>query len=164
MMGILEISGSIVALQIGLSNATILNPTFGVQSALPSAFLSLTGLVLLFLTGLDHALLRGLVATYDLFPPGGDYLPGDMTQTVIHQVNRTFVVGIEFTMPFIIVGLLMYVAMALMQRIMPQVQLFLVALPAQIWGGLTLLSLMVATIMALWLKYVNTALSTFFTG
>lgn len=164
LVGILETSGSIIAIQTGLSNATVLNPTLGVQSALPSALLSITGLVLLFITGLDHVLLRGLVATYDLFPPGGAYLPGDMTQVIIHEVNSSFVIGIELAMPFMVIGLLMYVALALMQRIMPQVQLFLVVLPVQIWGGFILLSLTVASMMTLWLRYMDSALAKLFTG
>ena len=163
-MGVLETTGSIIGIQTGLSNATVLNPTLGVQSALPSALLSTTGLVLLFITGLDHVLLRGMVATYDLFPPGGAYLPGDMAQTIIHEVNRSFLTGIELAMPFVVIGLLMFAALGLMQRIMTQVQLFLVILPIQIWGGLILLSLTITGILTVWLAYINNALVTLFAG
>jgi len=162
LMQVVETTGSIIAIQMGLSNATILNPTFGIQSALPSAFLSITGLVLLFLSGLDHVLFRSLVATYDLFPPGGSLDPGDMTQTIIHTINKSFIIGIELAMPFLVIGLLMYVALALMQRIMPQIQLFLVMLPVQIWGGFILLSLTVASIMTLWLHFMGNSIKELF--
>lgn len=162
LMDVVETTGSIVAIQMGLSNATILNPTFGVQSALPSAFLGVTGLVLLFITGMDHFLLKSLVATYELFPPGHALAPGDMTQTIIHTCSQSFIIGIELSMPFIVIGLLMYAALALMQRIMPQIQLFLVILPVQIWGGFILLSLTMGSIMSLWLHYFGDTVKSFF--
>jgi len=162
-MSTLESAGAVISLQTGLSNATILNPTLATQSPLASAFLSVIGVTLIFITGLDHLLLRSLVAIYDLFPPGGQLMPGDMAQSVIQLTNRSFVIGIELSMPFLVIGLLMYMALGIMQKLMPQVQLFLVALPVQIWGGLALTGLTVGAIMTYWLHYFDASIGSFFT-
>jgi flagellar biosynthesis protein FliR len=163
LMGALETAGTVIALQTGLSNATILNPAQASQSPLPSAFLSIAGVTLVFVMGIDHMLLRSMVATYDLFPPGGELMPGDMAQMVTHIMSRSFTVGIELAMPFIIMGLLMFLALGLMQRLMPVVQLFLIVMPLQIWGGLFLMSVTVAAIMTAWLHYFDTSMTSFFT-
>ncbi len=160
-MNCLETVGSIVAVQMGLSNAMILNPVLASQSPLPSAFLSITGVTLLFISGLDHMLIRSLVATYNIFPPGDTLQPGDIAQSLIQLMDRSFMVGIQLSTPFLVVGLLMYVALGMMQKLMPQVQLFLVMLPVQIWGGLVLLAVSVAGIMTVWLQYFDRTLSTF---
>jgi flagellar biosynthetic protein FliR len=160
--GVLETAGSIIALQTGLSNATILNPTLATQSPLPSAFLSVAGLTLIFMTGLDHMLLRGIMATYNVFPPSGELMPGDLAQVMIRLTNETFVVGVELALPFLIMGLLMQVALGLMQRVMPQVQLFLVILPVQLGGGLALMALTTAGILTIWLRYFDSSVSSFF--
>jgi flagellar biosynthetic protein FliR len=161
-MSALETIGFIIAMQTGLSNAVILNPALATQSPLPSAFLSIVGLTLVFVTGLDHYLLRSMVATYDLFPPGSPVPVGDMLENFAHSMSRSFRVGIEMASPFMIIGILMYVALGLMQRLMPQVQLFLIMMPVQIWGGMFMLSVTITAIMGLWLRYFDQDVVTIF--
>lgn len=162
LMSALEAAGMIVGIQSGLSNATMMNPALATQSPLSSTFLSVAGLVLIFVTGLDHHILRTAVALYDLFPPGGELMVGDMAETVMRLVNRSFVVGIELAAPFVIMGLLLFAALGLLQRLMPSIQLFLVMLPVEIWGGMTILLLTFAGILTLWLRFFDHNLSTFF--
>ncbi len=161
-MSVLENTGSVISLQMGLSNATILNPTLATQSPLTSALLSVSAVTLIFITGLDHLLFRSLMALYDAFPAGGSLMPGDMAQTIIQIMNRSFVIGIELAMPFLVIGLLMFIALGMMQKLMPQVQLFLITMPVQIWGGAILLSLTFAGILTIWLQYFNSSLDGFF--
>jgi flagellar biosynthetic protein FliR len=163
LMGALESAGAIIALQTGLSNATILNPALASQSPLASAFLSIVGLTLVFVTGLDHFLLRSIMALYDLFPPGETVAAGDTTQVIVQAVSRSFNIGIEMAVPFFIMGLLMFIALGMLQKLMPQVQLFMVALPVQIWGGIALIALTVAGIMNVWLHYFDNSVGQFFT-
>jgi flagellar biosynthetic protein FliR len=157
----LETAGGVVAIQTGLSNAVILNPALATQSPLPSAFFSIIGVTLVFVTGLDRTLIHAVVETYSIFPPGVSLLPGDIAQTFIQTVNRSFVVGIELAAPFLVIGLLMFIALGVMQRLLPQVQLFLVAMPIQIWGGLFLMATTVAGIMTVWLSYFDQLVGAF---
>ena len=157
LVGAIETSGSIVAVQIGLSNAMILNPSQAVQNALPSAFLGITAVTLLFITGLDHLLLRGLMDMYNLFPPGAPVLPGDVSEAYVRMVAKSFTVGVEIAAPFLIVGLLLFTALGFMQRLVAQVQLFLVILPLQIVGGLLLFAATIGVMMAVWLRFFDEA-------
>jgi len=161
-MSALDAAGSIIGLETGLSNATLLSPALATQSTLPSAFLSTAGLVLVFVTGLDDFLIRSTIALYDAFPPGGALLPGDMAQTVINLTNRSFTVGVEFAAPFLVMGLLLYTGFGLLQRLMPQVQIFMVLLPLEIWGGLLMFSLTVVGILTLWLQFFDQTIGSFF--
>lgn len=154
--------GSLAAMQIGLSNAMILNPALGNQSALPSALLSSLALVLIFATGLDHLLLRALLDTYKSFPPGGDVFVGDVIQSFVSFVNKSFALGVQLAMPFLVCGLLLYTVLGVMQRMMPQIQLFLVMLPVQIFGGFFVFSVIVASAMAVWLKYFDASVGVLF--
>ncbi len=158
----LETAGAIISLQTGLSNATVLNPALASQSPLASAFLSVAGVTLIFITGLDHYLLQGMVALYDQFPPGQEVLVGDTTQVIIQAFNRSFVVGVELGLPFIVLGLLLFSAIGMMQKLMPQVQLFLVVLPVQIWGGMALVTITISGIMTVWLHYFDSSVGAFF--
>ena len=161
LMSGLESAGTIIGLQTGLSNATIMNPAMAAQSPLPSAFLSVAGLALIFITGLDHFLLRSILDTYNVFPVGGELMPGDMAQQVMRTTNDSFKLGIELAAPFLVIGLLGNLAVGLIQKLLPQVQLFMIMMPVQIWGGLILLAVTMTSILTLWLQYVDDSVVSF---
>ncbi|MFA4995276.1 MAG: flagellar biosynthetic protein FliR [Bdellovibrionales bacterium] len=164
LLGALEAAGMIVGIQSGLSSATMMNPALATQSPLSSAFLTIAGMVLIFVTGTDHYLIRTTVHLYDAFPPGDPLIIGDMAKTIIHITNQSFVVGIELAAPFLIMGLLLYSVLGILQRLLPSIQLFLIILPVEIWGGLTMLMLTIAGILTLWLHYFNQSVGSFFQG
>jgi len=91
-------------------------------------------------------------------------MPGDMAQTVIHAVNQSFVVGIELSAPFLIMGLLLYTTLGILQRLLPSVQIFMLSLPVQIYGGLAMFALTVTGILTLWMHYFDQSISSFFQG
>ena len=155
----IETAGAVISVQMGLSNAMILNPSMAIESTLPSAFLGAAGIALIFLTGLDHFLLRGMIETYSLFPAGRFPPTADLLQAYTHLASESFTVGVELAGPFLVIGLLLYVALGIMQRMMPQVQLFLVVVPVQIWGGLLLFAATVSVMMSIWLRFCDSAIT-----
>ncbi|HAX90583.1 MAG TPA: flagellar biosynthetic protein FliR [Rhodospirillaceae bacterium] len=162
LVDIVETAGSLIAMDIGLSNAMILNPALAAQSALTSVFLSTAAIALVFVTELDELLFRALLDTYTVFPPGQTLPFGDLVQTFIQTMSKCFSIGVQLASPFIVMGLLIYATMGIMQRLMPQVQLFLVLLPVQIWGGFFVFSFTVAVILGLWLKVFDDIVATLF--
>lgn len=158
LVGTVEITGSIIAVQTGLSNAMILNPTLSVQSALPSAILGIIAITLIFTTGLDHLLLRAMFDTYELFPVKEELIMGDVAQTYIKLMSSSFRIGIELAAPFLLIQLMLNVALGFMQRMMPQVQLFLVMMPVQLWVGITLFMVTISAMLTVWLRYFNESL------
>lgn len=154
-----EAAGSVIGVQIGLSNAMIMNPSQAMQSALPSALLSMAAVTLIFITGLDHYLLEATVKTYDIFPADQAIKFGDMAQVYTNFVSRSFQVGIELAAPFLIVGLLMFVVLGVIQRMMANVQLFMIVLPIQILGGLAFFAVTAAAILTVWLRYYDEAIT-----
>lgn len=155
----IETAGAIIGVQMGLSNAMILNPSMATQNTLSSAFLGMAGVTLLFLTGLDHLMLRGLVDLYRLFPPGQPFEVGDMAEAYTTMLSKSFTVGVEIAAPFLVVGLLLFVALGFMQRMVSQVQLFLVALPVQIAGGVLLFGLTMGVMLDVWLRFFDRSLA-----
>ncbi len=162
MMDIIETAGSLIAMDIGLSNAMILNPSLAAQSALTSVFLSTAAIALLFISGLDELLFRALMDTYKLFPVGQTLPFADLVQAFIQTTSKSFLIGVQLASPFIVMGLLLYATMGVMQRLMPQVQLFLVLIPVQIWGGFFVLSLCLGIILGVWLGVFDDTASALF--
>jgi flagellar biosynthetic protein FliR len=137
----LETAGMIISLQMGLSAAAMFNPLSGEGSSpLPSAFFGMLGVVLIFLTDLDHLMLRAAVESYGLFTPGQLPPVGDLTEMVTRFAAGSFRLAFELAAPFIVLGLVFFAALGVISRLVPQLQVLFVAQPMQILGGLVLLS------------------------
>ncbi len=163
MMAALDTAGLIISTQASLSNAQLFNPQFATQGSIIGSFLTLLGVMLLFATDLYHLLILGVVNSYELFPVGQMPDIGSMTKLVTNAIAGSFAIGIQITAPFILIILLMYIGMAVLSKLMPQVQVFMIAMPAQIMLCLILLAVIGAPMMLLWLAEYEKSLS-FFTG
>jgi flagellar biosynthesis protein FliR len=136
LLSALDIGGTIVSFQLGLSAAQIFNPMQASTGTLPSSLYSVMGVVLIFLTDLHHLLIRALVDSYNVFTPGVMPPVGDLSQMVARSVAGAFLIGMELAAPFLLLGLLFYAAIGIVGRLVPQLHVLFVALPLQIVGGL----------------------------
>ena len=147
-MSALAIAGTVMSHMSALANANVNSPISDQQSSIVGSFLTLTGTVLLFALGLHALIFQALVDSYALFPPGALPPIGDFAQQIAQVVQDAFLLGVQIGAPFLSVGLLLYTLMGILGRLMPQVQIFLVALPLQILGGVTILLLALPALMA----------------
>lgn len=160
----LEIGGQLVAQQIGLASATLFNPQMATQGSLPGSILSMAAVLLIFITDLDHMLLRALVESYDAFPVGPHLPVGDMSQVVARAVSQSFLIGVQIAAPFLIVGLLLFTGLGLLARLMPQVQIFFVSMPLQVGLGLAIFAIVLPVILLFWMERFKSGMVGLLTG
>jgi len=128
----LHVAGTIIAQQSGLAAAQFFDPGQMTQGAITSTFLTLMGLTMIFVTDLHYLFLQGLFASYTLFPAGTVPPLGDVSMLVTDFVQGSFELGFQIAAPFLVFGLTFYIGVGLINRLMPQVQIFFVAMPLQI--------------------------------
>ncbi|MCB1682478.1 MAG: flagellar biosynthetic protein FliR [Rhodospirillales bacterium] len=157
-----DTAGMVISMQSGLSNAQVFNPSLATQGSLIGALLSVTGVLILFETNLHHLLITGLVESYQMFPVGEVPDTGSMAEVMSKAVNAAFTIGVKLATPFIVLTLLIYVAMGVLARLMPQVQVFLLALPIQILLSMILLMLVASTLFLTWTAFYENSLTAFF--
>lgn len=157
-------AGSLIALQIGIANALSSNPATAEQAAVSSNFILAVTLVLIFSTGLDQTTLRAMVGTYAVMPPG--HLPplGDFANFISRTVADSFTISLQMAAPFLVYGLLFTTAMGIMARLMPTLQVFFVAMPLQLLGGLGLLAITLSTMIIWFLDSYERQLAPFLGG
>lgn len=146
----LDTAGMIISMQSGLGNAQLFNPAFSSQGSLVGAFLSVTGVIVLMATNMHYMLFYGLVESYKIFPVGTFPLAGNMAEMMASAVGASFLVGVQIAAPFIIVGMLIYIGMGILSRLMPQVQVFMLAVPLQIVILLLTLAIVLSAGMLFW--------------
>lgn len=157
----LQVAGTIIAFNSGLGSAQLFDPTVGQQGAITGAFLATTGVTLLFVTNMHHLMLMALVDSYQLFTPGGSFPVGDVSDIAAQVVTRAFRIGLQIAMPVVVVGVMIYIAMGLMARLMPQIQVFFIALPLQILVSFVILVLTIGAGMLLFLDQFETTIREF---
>lgn len=147
MFNTLDIAGSLILNQVGLASATALNPLMIDQGAAVSIMLMLAASVIILQTDLHVLLLRGLVDSYALFDPARPWPLGDYTAAFVRTYSQVFDIALRMTAPFIIATMVLYVGLALVARLMPQLQVFFIALPLQILLGFVVLVAVIPAIM-----------------
>jgi flagellar biosynthetic protein FliR len=157
-------AGSVVALQIGMASALVADPTTQQQAAITGNFLLALTVVLIFATGLDHMTLKGLAGTYAIFPAGEIPLMGDVANHASRIVADSFAVAIAMTAPFLVYGIVFAVALGLLARLMPTLQVFFIAMPMQLLAGFALLAVAITSMMLYFLSSYEERMSVFLGG
>jgi len=157
----LHVGGSVIAFQTGLAASQTFDPSQGVQAAIVASFLTLLGVVMIFATDSHLLILKAISNSYILFPPG--HLPpvGDFAQLAIKEVSSSFALGIQISAPFIVYGLVFYIGLGLIARLMPQLQVFFIAMPLNIFLGFVLLLFLVSGIMMWFIQHFQDGLMPF---
>ncbi len=153
------VAGSVIAFQTGLSGAQGADPiNGGQQGALIGAFLSMLGVTLIFATDLHHLALMAIRDSYVVFSPKEPLMFGDAAEMAVRSAASAFVIGVQMSAPFIVLGLVFYLGMGLLARMMPQLQVFFVVMPATIWVGLILIAVLLAMMMGWYLTHFQAEL------
>src|SRR2546430_114500 len=151
----LQTAGSVIAQQLGLGFVTGVDPTQGQQGVIVGNFLTLLGITLIFATDLHHLVIAGLHDSFRLFAPGEIPVVSDVTTLVVRTIADAFRVGIQLSAPFLVFGLVFNVALGVLARLMPQMQVYFVAVPLSIMIGFLILLVVVGAMMASFLGYVG---------
>jgi flagellar biosynthesis protein FliR len=151
LLGALDVAGTVISLQLGLSAAQIFNPMAATTSPLMSSLYGVMGVLMIFLTDLHHLLLRALVDSYNVFQPGVMPPVEDLANLIARSVAAAFVIGMEMSAPFILLGLLFFAVLGIIGRLVPQLHILFVTQPLQITGGLLAMVFLLSTSMRFFL-------------
>jgi flagellar biosynthetic protein FliR len=147
LMSILHMSGAIIAGQIGLSNA-LSGELFSIeQGAAIGAMLTAGGLLIIFISGLDHMMLSGVINSYSRFSVTEAPQFQDMADVMAQALSASFDAAMRLAAPFLILGFVFNIGLALANRMMQQLPVFFVGLPVSLAGGFLILSLAVPALL-----------------
>jgi len=151
-VGALQTAGNIVAQQLGLAFAMSVDPAMGGQQAAIGNFLTLLGITLIFAADLHHLAIMAIRDSYAFLPPAGVPEVGDAAMLAIRTVGRGFALAVQIAAPFIAFGILFNLGLGVLSRLMPQLQVFFLAMPATILIGMLLLLVALGVMMGVFLE------------
>jgi len=160
-MSALQVAGTVIAFQSGLAFAMNVDPTQGIQGAILGTYLAVLGTAMVFVTDLHHLMLIGLRDSYTLFPPMTGLPTADFLAVAVDTMASAFTLGVKLATPFIVFSLVFYLGIGILSKLIPQVQIFFVAMPANILFGFIILFLMVGSMMLYFLEHLEAVLLRF---
>ncbi len=136
-----RMGGEILDLQVGLRAGQLFDPTTGEQSGILSTVYYLIAFILFIQLNGHHELLRGIAASFSIAPVGClSYDPG-LGEVVADLGESVFALGLRLAGPIIAALLLADLAFGLVARAVPQINVFIVGIPAKIAMGILLAAL-----------------------
>lgn len=159
MLSAMHALGTIISFQSSLSSATLFDPTQATQGTALGNILSLTAVVMMFSLNLHHLILQGLAESYSLFPAGSMPPVGEFSNLATSIVSKSFLMAVQLSMPFLIVGLLVNLGGGVLTKLMPTLQVFFLLMAPQILLSMALLSLLFGAIMMVYMDFLRDGLS-----
>jgi len=132
----LRMAGEVSGLHIGFAMANILDPRLGAQTSVLANFLYVFGLVFFLAIDGHHALIMVLDRSFDLVPLGGAVFTGASAQIVAKDFAAVFVAALKFAAPVLAVVFVVDLALGLLVRMVPQINVFMLGFPVKIMAGI----------------------------
>lgn len=114
-----------------------------------AGLVTLTATAMLFITGAHADVFVALAESYRAVPVGGDFVPAAALDQFSTKLMRGMILALRITSPFLIYGLIVNLTLGLTNRLMPQMAVYFVAIPAVMMGGLFILWQIVSELLRL---------------
>ncbi len=136
-----EVAGDVMAFQSGLSGASTLDPITNLPSPVLAEFLKRVVITLLLALGGHLLMLEALAASLTAAPLGSPVAAAEGMQAALQLASRLFIIGVQIAAPVIAAVFVGNLAMGVLARTAPQLQIFMLAYPLQIVIGTAALAL-----------------------
>lgn len=151
-----SMAGQVLGIQMGFGLGQVFDPASSRHTSVLGSALNQVAVLIFFLTDGHHALLRGLAYSLERFPLGDPWRLEAAAGPVLQQVGGLFGLGFALAAPVVFCLLLADLALGVVGRSMPQLNLLAVGVPVKIIVGLLAL--------ALWAVGMGDALSRVYAG
>jgi len=143
--GAFSVGGKLLDVQSGFGLGNIYDPVTRGGAPLFATLLNLVAVTVFFGLDAHHALLRGMVFSLHQLAPGSGLHAFDV-EAVIRQFGLMFSLGVALVIPVVLCLLLAETGLAVVSRVLPQMNVFVVGVPVKIVVALAVLALTVGSL------------------
>jgi flagellar biosynthetic protein FliR len=135
-----QMAGAFIDVEMGLSSSQILNPIDGVQVSIIAQFKYMLALIIFLQIDAHHVMLQALVHSYHAMPaPTMAQIPAIQTNLVT-LLTQLSLLAIQIAAPVAAVSMVVDAALGVIGKAVPQMQVFMVGMPAKIAMGMIALT------------------------
>ena len=130
-----QLAGQLAGYQMGLALANVMDPASSEQVPLLAQFNNLFALLIFITINAHYWFIKALTQSYQLVPPLNAHFGSPLIEQLIQLAGNMFVIAIQVGAPVIAAMLLTSVSFGLVARTVPQMNVFIVAMPLKIGVG-----------------------------
>ena len=135
-----QFAGQLMSFQMGMTAANVFDPITRSQQSVISQFTITLAMLLWVVIGAHHMFIHALIDSFNLFPINHSWsFPAFMELT--DAAARMFILSLKIAAPIMLLLTFVYIALGLLSRAVPQIQVFFVSFPLTIGLGLLTLAL-----------------------
>lgn len=138
-MAALQYGAELLDVQMGLSVAASFDPGQGSVNMIRRFMFYLAMIIYLLMNG-HYMALMALKKSFDVVPLGGVNVRHGLIMFLMERTGDIFVLGLQIASPIVAALFITQVALGLLARVAPQMNVFMLSFPLNIMIGLTLLA------------------------
>jgi flagellar biosynthetic protein FliR len=150
---VVQIAGSFIDLQLGFGIANVIDPMTGAQSPILGNFKFMIAVLIFLSINGHHFLIDGIMRSYEWVPLSNPLFSqiykGEITEFLIRTFAETFKLAFQMAAPLVVAMFLTDVALGLLARTVPQMNIFVVGVPLKIIVGFTIMLMLIPGFMGL---------------
>jgi flagellar biosynthetic protein FliR len=139
--GAVEIAAALISMQMGLSLGQTFNPAFNTNGTALDTFYMVVATLVFFSLNAHHLLILALARSFEAVPVGTAALNGSLEQTIVGLTSTMFVNALRIGLPVAGTLLIADAALGILSRMVPQMNVFFVGMPAKVFAGFALILL-----------------------
>ena len=136
-----QIGGMLIGYQMGFAVANILDPVSNDQVSIVGQYLFIFSILYFLTMDGHHILIKGLADSYSIAPAGSFTVSQASVAWLLTAFTRMFWLGLKLAMPVVGAIFLVDVALGIVAKTVPQMNVFIVGLPLKSLLGMFLLAL-----------------------
>ncbi len=136
-----QLAGQLAGFQMGFAIANVVDPASSLQIPILAQFINLFAMLIFLATNMHYWFFKALVDSFRIVAPMQLEFQQGLVQPILRAAAGMFIIALKVGAPVIVALILTHVALGLMARTVPQMQVFIVAMPLQIVVGIVFLGL-----------------------
>ncbi len=130
-----QFAGQIMSYQVGMAIANVFDPSTQSQGAVTGQFASVLAMLLWLATNTHLVFMQAVIDSFTILPPGQPWAFAGW-EMLSDAASAMFSLAVRLVAPVMILVFFVYVALGLISRAVPQIQVFFVSFPITIGLGL----------------------------
>lgn len=152
----IQTGGQIIGFQMGFAMVNVVDPITGVSEAVTAHFMYMVALLIfLSLNGHLH-LFKALSESFKLVPPGSLIITDVLVNNVMGFSKTIFVLAVKIAAPIMAALFMVDLALALVGRAAPQMNILIVGFPVKIAVGFYFLGMLFVVLSDYLMRFIST--------
>ncbi len=139
---ILSFAGNVIDMEIGFSMVNQFDPLSNIQTTITSNYYTYVVMLMMLVTNLHHYIILAVVDTFKVIPLGGAVFSPNLYLLMINFIKEYFIIGFRIVLPVFAAMLIVNSILAILAKIAPQMNMFVIGLQLKVLVGLVILFLL----------------------